>query len=75
LTDPNLLDKSVLFTNPPVRPNEISNADFDKLNMASMIFAKTCWSPRKTSLNNAVKKVARKKPIQMMFSTIDDWVK
>jgi hypothetical protein len=60
--------------NTPVKPREISNADFDRLNMASMICAKTCWSPRKTSLNRAVTKAARKKQIQMIFSTIDEWV-
>ena len=52
----------------PVRPSAISNAALLLSNSAFTSAAKTSASPRKTSLNNAIRKAARKKPTHNALS-------
>jgi len=38
--------------------------------MAVIIWENICWSPRKISLNKAVRKAVKKKKTQIKFSTL-----
>ena len=49
----------------PVRPSEISKADFEESNVEFMIAGKTSVSPKKTKRTNAMTNAIRKNAIQM----------
>ena len=56
--------------NTPVRPNEISKAVFEELNVESIIAGNTSKSPQNTNFTSAITNAMMKKATQIQFNTI-----